>query len=166
MNKQPHIDVNLQPASYWLIVDRAGNSEGGAYTLRISSPDFTGEGSGASQDSTGEGSLDSAGRIVARRLQDGRTEFAWQPEGGDRILPRSRYLPANPPTGRWLNSSDIVVEGVNIGRINVRVGSDTETIEFAFTPTGRDRILPQSRYFPEDAHPEVWLRSTLIEPGG
>ena len=106
------------------------------------------------------------GRIVVRRLHDGRTEFAWHVEGGERVLPRQRYLPANPPTGRWLNSSDIVVEGVNVGRINVRVDAETGRVEFAFTPTGRDRILPRSRYFPSNAETDVWLRSTLIEPGG
>ena len=169
------INAGLAPARYWLHVYTADGRGEGAYTLRITSPDFTAGNADANRScpsgrttDTDDGELDSAsaGRIVARRLPDGRTEFAWQPEGGDRILPRSRYLPANPPTGRWLNSSDIVVEGVNVGRINVRVDAETGRIEFAFTPAGRDRILPQSRYFPSNAETDVWLRSTLIEPGG
>ena len=82
------------------------------------------------------------------------------------MLPRLRYLPSNPPTGRWLNSSWIIVEGVNVGRINVRVDAKTGRIEFAFTPAGGERILPRSRYFPSDAATGRWLRSTLIEPGG
>ena len=33
------------------------------------------------------------GRINARRLADGRTEFSWQPSGYRRVLPRLRYIP-------------------------------------------------------------------------
>ena len=106
-----------------------------------------------------------SGRIVARRLADGRTEFAWHVEGGARALPRSRFFPADVSVGRWLNSSDIVVDGTVVGRINARLLADGR-IEFAFTPTGRERILPRSRYFPSDAETGRWLRSTLIEPGG
>ena len=50
------------------------------------------------------------GRIVARLLADGRIEFGFQPEGGDRILPRSRYFPANARVDRWLRSSLIELE--------------------------------------------------------
>lgn len=171
------LTVGLAPDRYGIFVYGADGQAEGAYTLRITSPDFIIGNADASAScpsgrtgttTTTEGSLDSAsaGRIVARRLADGRTEFAWHVEDGDRVLPRQRYLPAAPPTGRWLNSSDIVVEGVNVGRINVRVDAETGRIEFAFTPAGRDRILPQSRYFPSDAAPGRWLRSTLIEPGG
>ena len=170
--------LGLVPNRYVLYVRTASGE--GAYTLRITSPDFLAGNADASRScpsgrqgttsttATTEGDLDSAtaGRIVARRLDDGRTEFAWDVEDGDRIFPRSRYLPSEPPTGRWLNSSEIIVEGVNLGRINVRVDAETGRIEFAFTPTGGERILPPSRYFPSDAAPGRWLRSTLIEPGG
>ena len=49
-------------------------------------------------------------RIAAKRLDDGRTEFALQLRGadgewGERILPRSRFFPADPAVGRWLASS-------------------------------------------------------------
>ena len=112
------------------------------------------------------GSLGSAaGRIVARRLADGRTEFAWHVEDGDRVLPRSRFFPAKGSVGRWLNSSDIVVNGAIVGRINARLLADGR-IEFAFTPAGGERVLPRSRYFPSDAATGRWLRSTLIETGG
>ena len=174
------ITAGLAPARYWLHVYTADGRGEGAYTLRITSPDFiignadasascpsgrTGQGSTSS---SSEGTLDSAtaGRIAARRIANGSIEFAWQVEGGDRILPRSRYLPADPPTGRWLNSSAIVVEGVDLGRINVRVNADTGRVEFAFTPAGGERILPPSRYFPSSAEAGVWLQSTIIEPGG
>ena len=107
----------------------------------------------------------SAGRIVARRLADGRTEFGWQPaEGGQRVLPRSRYFPANAQADRWLRSSPIEVDGVELGRINARLLADGR-IEFAFTPSGGERILPQSRYFPVGAVVDRWLRSTVIDLG-
>ena len=64
-----------------------------------------------------------------------------------------------------MNSSDIVADGTVVGRINARLLADGR-IEFAFTPAGGERILPRSRYFPSDATPSRWLRSTLIEPGG
>ena len=106
------------------------------------------------------------GRIVARRLADGRTEFGWQPTGGgQRVLPRSRYFPANAQAERWLRSSPIEVDGVELGRINARLLADGR-IEFAFTPSGGERILPQSRYFPVGAVVDRWLRSTVIELGG
>ena len=52
-------------------------------------------------------------RIVARRLDDGRTEFALQTRDGDewgeRILPARRYFPADPGHSRWLHSSAIPI---------------------------------------------------------
>ena len=105
------------------------------------------------------------GRIVARRLDDGRTEFAWQPTGGERVLPRLRYFPANVEHNRWLNSSPIEVDGEEIGRINARQSEDGR-IEFAFTPTDGERILPPSRYFPTTARVDRWLRSTEIKISG
>ena len=102
-----------------------------------------------------------AGRIVARRLDDGRTEFGWQPTGGERVLPHLRYFPAGVEHNRWLNSSPIEVDGVEIGRINVRLADDGR-LEFAFTPPDGERIEPQARYFPAGARVGRWLRSTKI----
>ena len=182
------LTLDLIPAQYQIYVYPANDQGHGAYTLRISSPDFAAgnadaerscpggsasqgtsaaddESTSAADDEEDTGSA-TLGRIEARRLDDGRIEFAWHVEDGDRVLPSLRYLPAEPPTGRWLRSSEIIVEGVNLGRINVRVDAETGRIEFAFTPAGGERILPQSRYFPSAATPGRWLRSTLIEPGG
>ena len=102
-----------------------------------------------------------AGRIVARRLDDGRTEFGWQPAGAARVLPRARYFPAGAAVGRWLNSSPVEVGGAEIGRINARLRDDGR-IEFGFTPTDGERILTDARYFPVDARVGRWLRSTEI----
>ena len=105
-----------------------------------------------------------AGRIVARRLDDGRTEFGWRPAGGARVLPRLRYFPADARVDRWLNSSPVEVDGAEIGQINARL-TDDGRIEFAFTPTDGERIAPPARYFPADATVGRWLRSTEIAIG-
>ena len=105
-----------------------------------------------------------AGRIVARRLDDGRTEFGWRPAGGARVLPRLRYFPTDAAVGRWLNSSPVEVDGAEIGRINARLRDDGR-IEFAFTPTDGERITPPARYFPADTRVGRWLRSTEIAIG-
>ena len=105
-----------------------------------------------------------SGRIVARRLDDGRTEFGWQPVGGERVLPRARYFPAEVGHQRWLNSSPVEVGGAEIGRINARLREDGR-IEFAFTPTDGEQILPPSRYFPAEVRVGRWLRSTEIVIG-
>lgn len=106
-------------------------------------------------------SEEQAGRIVARQLANGRVEFGWQPAGGERILPRSRYFPADAPVGRWLRSSPVEVGGVAIGRIEARRLRDGR-IEFAFTPSDGERIQPRQRNFPTDALPNRWLRSSEI----
>ncbi len=102
-----------------------------------------------------------AGRIVARRLDDGRTEFGYHPQGGQRILPTSRYFPADATVGAWLNSSAVIVDGEEAGRINARLLADGR-IEFSFTPSGDERILPSARYFPVSSSSGGWLRSSLI----
>ena len=105
---------------------------------------------------------ETTGRIVARRLATGRVEFGWQPPSGERVLPQSRYFPADPGHNRWLRSSPVEVGGMAIGRIEARLRSDGR-IEFAFTPTDGERILTRSRYFPTTATVERgWLRSTEI----
>ena len=106
---------------------------------------------------------ETTGRIVARRLASGRVEFGWQTPSGERVLPQSRYFPApaEAEIGKWLRSSPVEVGGVAIGRINARLRADGR-IEFAFTPTNGERILPQSRNFPADARVGRWLRSTEI----
>ena len=53
-------------------------------------------------------------RIAARRLDDGRTEFALQVRGtggawGARALPTRRFFPATVSVGRWLSSSALAV---------------------------------------------------------
>ena len=77
-------------------------------------------------------------RISARRLDDGRTEFALQQrtdgEWAERILPSSRYFPARPGSDRWLNSSPLMIETTEEvnrtpGRDSFRNGEVTTIIE-------------------------------------
>lgn len=105
------------------------------------------------------------GQIIARRLADGKTEFGFQPTGGERALPGSRFFPADARVGRWLNSSPVAVDGVEIGRISARRLADGR-IEFSFTPIGEERVLPRSRYFPASPPLNHWLRSSAIDVSG
>ena len=62
-------------------------------------------------DATGDGQSadDIEVRINARQLEDGRVEFALEHDGA-RVLPRSRYFPANAEVNRWLRSSPVTIE--------------------------------------------------------
>ena len=105
-----------------------------------------------------------AGRIVARRVERGRTEFGYRVEGGSIVLPRGRFLPASAPVGRWLNSTPVEVDGQSIGKISARLLEDGR-IEFSFVPTDGERFLPRSRFFPVRSSGQ-WLASTLIDLDG
>ena len=48
-------------------------------------------------------------RIVAQKLEDGRIEFGLE-QDGERILPRTRFFPADARVGRWLKSSPVTIE--------------------------------------------------------
>ena len=145
---------------YWIRVDTSDYGPAtGSYTLRITAP----EPAAGAPPSYGVQPESTSGRIVARRLTDGRTEFGWLPAGAEeRVLPRGRYFPADAQVGRWLRSTPVVVDGVELGRINARRLADGR-IEFAFTPTDGERILPSVRYFPAGAAVDRWLRSSEIE---
>ena len=100
-------------------------------------------------------------RIAARRLDDGRIEFALEVDH-EAMLPDVRYFPPAPTVGRWLTSSDIVRDGVVLGKIAAQRLSDGRT-EFSFVPPDGERIFPPSRYFPAGNHVTDWLRSRSIE---
>ena len=106
----------------------------------------------------------SSGYIIARRGNDDRIEFGWRMPSGAQVFPRQRYFPADAELDRWLRSSPVTVGGTAIGRINARMLAGGR-IEFAFTPTDGERILPPSRYFPHNARIGRWLRSTEITIG-
>ena len=100
------------------------------------------------------------GRIIARLLADGRIEFGFEPEGGERLLPRSRYFPTS-AGGSWLASSSVELNGEQLGRITARRLADGR-VEFGFIAPDGERILPSSRYFPASASVDRWLRSSVI----
>ena len=56
-------------------------------------------------------------RIVAQKLEDGRIEFGLE-QDGERILPRTRFFPANAEVGRWLKSSPVEVEAAAPGAVD------------------------------------------------
>lgn len=159
------LQLRLPPSRYGLYVTTVEGGNEGTYTLAITGPSLPGAAPPPPDDEDTMQSGDS-GRIVARRLSDGRTEFGWLPEGSTaRVLPSQRYFPTNARVDRWLRSSPVEVNGAEVGRINARLRADGR-IEFAFTPSGGERILPPSRYFPVDAAIDIWLRSTEIDVGG
>ena len=100
------------------------------------------------------------GRIVARLLDNGQIEFGFQPEGEERILPRSRFFSSS-SVGRWLVSSAVERDGENLGRVTAMRLQDRR-VEFGFIPDGGERILPRVRFFPVNARANRWLRSSLI----
>lgn len=124
-----------------------------------------GSGQGASDTSSVDVPQDDfpAGRISARRVASGRTEFAWLTEDDVRVFPRARFFPANATVGRWLTSSPIVVDGQPIGRISARRVS-SGAIEFSIVLTDGERFLPRGRFFPAGINHSRWLKSTLIDP--
>ena len=103
-------------------------------------------------------------RIIARRLSDGRIEFALRAEGLPALLPRGRYFPANPSTPDWLPSSPVELHSTVIGRIRARRLSDGRT-EFGFVDLGGNIIEPAVRYFPANAGANRWLQSSSFVIG-
>ena len=119
--------------------------------------------------------------VEARRLEDGRTEFAlrlhdpgnpWQ----DRILPNRRFFPVRATTDRWLWSAPIVLRlasddpDVPSERVWVRITARRLAdgrVEFGLQhrgPGGRwgERLLPERRFFPAVAGVGRWLVSSPV----
>ena len=125
-------------------------------------------------------------RITARRLADGRTEFALQARAageswGERRLPRARFFPASPAVGRWLSSSVLTIEVSALAahsaegaesvevRIVARRLADGRT-EFALQERAAgdswgERRLPRSRFFPASPPVGLWLSSWPLTVG-
>ena len=169
-SRTSEITLNMRPGRFWIAVGgefnpalfrglspTSGSLYLGSYVLHLSSPDFN--------------LAPTSGYIIARRHNDdGRIEVRWMLENTEEVLPQLRFLPANAPSGQWLSSSDIIVNGINLGRINIKINRGDRKIEYAFTTASGRRILVPNRYFPADAIEEyygsLWLTSSLIEWGG
>ncbi len=115
-------------------------------------------------------------RIGARRLEDGRVEFALQRRTADgswsgRLLPSARYLPAGTEAGRWLASSALDVDSA--GSLNVRIAArrlDGGRVEFALQQQSADgawgeRNLPSGRFLPVGTEVGRWLASSAVNVG-
>ena len=100
-------------------------------------------------------------RVAARRLDDGRIEFALQAPDEPRILPDSRLFPRNAPVDRWWTASTISYHGEPLGQIAARRLADGRT-EFSFVTAEGERLLPDSRRLPANPS-EGWKRSSEIE---
>ena len=80
--------------------------------------------------------------IVARRLASGGVELALQQrhaggEWGERLLPQRRFVAADAPIGRWLQSSPVAVaEPVTTAGGDQPEESATDTPRAVLTPTG------------------------------
>ena len=109
---------------------------------------------------TTETSIDVAGAITARRLDDGRVEFAFRPSGGARIFPEQRYVPADAASNSWLVSSDVTHVDDTLGRIIARRLDDGQ-MEFGFRVEGGDELLPELRFVPAVTS-GGWLRSSEL----
>ena len=96
---------------------------------------------------TTETSIDVVGAITARRLPDGRVEFAFRPSGGARIFPELRFVPADAELNSWLVSSDVTHVDATLGRIIARRLGDG-WMEFGFRVEGGDELLPELRFVP------------------
>ena len=111
-----------------------GASQLAAVRAAIGVPDDATLTVGAPPGPSGIASLDAeiVVRIAARRLEDGRVEFALQPqqpgrEWSGRTYPAGRFLGANPPTGRWLNSTPVQVGS---GGAAIPVGLNDDALGF------------------------------------
>lgn len=119
--------------------------------------------------------------IEARRLENGRTEFALRPHDPsdfweDLILPDKRFLPTDAPTGSWLVSTPITLRlapeqpGEPEVRVWVRITARRladDRIEFGLqrrTEGGRwgERLLPARRFFTTTAGVGRWLVSSPV----
>ena len=94
-------------------------------------------------------------RVAARRLADGRTEFALQQRElgsgwGERQLPRARFFPAGTAVNRWLASSPLTVATVPRALLFATLDPDCEPVP--------DPIAP---VHVGDANPAAWTPPPL-----
>lgn len=109
-------------------------------------------------------------RISARRLDDGRLEFALRQREdgtwGERLSPDQHHLPADATTGQWLDSSALTIDSIGSVRISARLGADGR-VEFALQQqladsSWGDRLLPQQRFFPANTALGIWLTTSPL----
>ena len=127
-----------------------------------------------SEEATDDSPVDEL-RIAARRLADGRTEFAIEARaaGGEwrgRQLPDARFLSSTAAPDRWQTSSALTVTTVE-GELTVRIAARRSTdgrIEFALQEQFPDgawaaRRLPAARFLDADSEIDRWLASSALD---
>ena len=116
-------------------------------------------------------------RIVARRLESGRVEFAMQHLGGggewgERTLPSRRFFPTTARVGRWLHSSSLSIDTTPATELRIVARRlQSGGLEFGLERRGADgewgeRQLPRRRFLPSDATVGRWLASSVLTVGG
>ncbi len=104
-------------------------------------------------------------RIGARALNDGSIDLVLVLNNGRELRPRRNPLSATPPTGRWLSTSEVQVDGQTLGRIQAGRLEDGRTVLRFVTPDGvvlapEQRVLPRHSQLPRFGR---LVRSSEIE---
>ena len=105
--------------------------------------------------------------MLARVLADGRFEVAIQRFDGRQwnglLLPERRFVPARPPSTRWLTSSAVSVPAAEPYELRVAARGTRGTalelgLQHRYTDgTWSETILPTRRFVPAGARPGRWL---------
>ena len=115
-------------------------------------------------------------RIVARRLVGGKVEFGLQQRRADaswseRLLPSSRFFPADADVGKWLAGSPLGLAAADVRIVARRLVGGK--VEFGLQQrradaSWADRLLPSKRLFPVDVAVGRWLSSSplRVQPAG
>ena len=127
-----------------------------------------GWGQAAAQEETPEDAVEVC--LTARRLVDGRVEIALQRRSadgvcGERLLPRRRILHAGAEAGRWLVTSPVTLDGIEL-RVAAR-GLVDGRVEVALQRRSEDgswgaRLLPLRRFLPAAGAADRWLSSSPV----
>ncbi len=126
-------------------------------------------GQAAAQEETPQDAVDVC--LTARRFLDGRVEVALQRRSehgacGERLLPRSRFLPVGGEAGRWLVTSPVTLDGYEL-RVAARRFLDGR-VEVALQRRSEDgswgaRLLPRRRFVPTVSAAGRWLSSSPVD---
>ena len=135
-------------------------------------------------DADGAGSTSPNVRIVARKLENGKIEFALEQRQADdswgaRLYPTARLLPTTARVGTWHGSTplEVIVAAAAsdfVAEIEVRIVArkrSSGSVEFALQRRNDDgkwgsrQLLPQ-RLFPPDTRVGRWLRSSVFTLNG